>query len=92
MVGEITVIHDGAATADVTMASPGRIFVIPRNALPKEMTANHDFALLLGQALQIEAQRKIERANRSSADPAKPNTLPPLDAIEAHPTAVSKAK
>jgi CRP-like cAMP-binding protein len=92
MVGEITVIHDGAATADVTMSSPGRIFVIPRNALLKEMTANHDFALLLGQALQIEAQRKIERANRSSADQAKPNTLPLLDAIEVHPTAVSKAK
>lgn len=63
LVGEITVIHDGPATADVVMDGPGRIFEVRRATLLKEMSANHDFALLMGQALQIEAQRKMELSN-----------------------------
>lgn len=67
LIGEITVIHNAPATAGVVMAEEGRIFVLPRGKLLKEMESNHDFALLVGQALQIEAQRKIEKANAATA-------------------------
>lgn len=67
LIGEITVIHNAPATAGVEMAEDGRIFVLARDKLLKEMAGNHDFALLVGQALQIEAQRKIEKANAINA-------------------------
>ena len=72
LIGEITVIHNGAATADVTMTGAGRVYRLPRAALMKEMAGDHDFALLVGQALQIEAQRKIDAANRRGLEAAAP--------------------
>lgn len=83
LIGEITVIHNAPATAGVEMIEEGRIFILPRSKLLKEMANNHDFALLVGQALQIEAQRKIEKANAalhkagtSPKEPAAPKADP----------------
>ncbi|MBF9060593.1 cyclic nucleotide-binding domain-containing protein [Rhodobacterales bacterium HKCCSP123] len=67
LIGEITVIHNAPATAGVEMIEDGRIFILSRDKLLREMAGNHDFALLVGQALQIEAQRKIEKANAANA-------------------------
>lgn len=67
LIGEMTIMHGGEATADVEITSEARIFTLPRAALIRELEADHDFALAMSNALQIEAQRKIEAANRDRA-------------------------
>lgn len=63
LIGEFTVMHGGAATATVETTDATRVFSLPRKKLLREMSSDHEFALLMGNALQIEAQRKIESAN-----------------------------
>lgn len=67
LIGEMTIMHGGEATADVEITSEARIFALPRAALIRELEVDHEFALAVSRALQIEAQRKIEAANRSRA-------------------------
>lgn len=67
LIGEMTIMHGGEATADVEITSEARIFTLPRAALMRELEMDHDFALAVSNALQIEAQRKIEAANRERA-------------------------
>lgn len=67
LIGEMTVMHGGAATADVEITAPTRLFALPRATLIREVEADHDFALAIAGALQIEAQRKIDTANRARA-------------------------
>lgn len=67
LIGEMTIMHGGEATADVEITSEARIFAMPRASLIRELEADHDFALAVANALQIEAQRKIEAANRERA-------------------------
>uniref|UniRef100_A0A975YGC6 Cyclic nucleotide-binding domain-containing protein n=2 Tax=Gymnodinialimonas phycosphaerae TaxID=2841589 RepID=A0A975YGC6_9RHOB len=67
LIGEMTIMHGGEATADVEITSEARIFTLPRAALIRELDIDHEFALAVSNALQIEAQRKIEAANRNRA-------------------------
>lgn len=64
LIGEMTIMHGGEATADVEITAEARIFTLPRASLIRELEADHDFALAVANALQIEAQRKIEASNR----------------------------
>lgn len=67
LIGEMTIMHGGDATADVEITAQAHIFTLPRAALVRELEADHDFALAVANALQIEAQRKIDVANRELA-------------------------
>lgn len=67
LIGEMTIMHGGEATADVEISQEARIFTLPRASLIRELEADHDFALAVANALQIEAQRKIEAANLERA-------------------------
>ena len=67
LIGELTIIHGGEATADVEVTEEARIFTLPRAALIRELEVDHEFALAVSNALQIEAQRKIEASNRERA-------------------------
>lgn len=67
LIGELTVMHGSDATADVEITEESRIFTLPRAALLRELQSDHDFALAVANALQIEAQRKIDLANRARA-------------------------
>lgn len=67
LIGEMTVMHGGAATADVEITQASRIFTLPRADLVREVEADADFALAVAHGVQIEAQRKIEAANRARA-------------------------
>lgn len=68
LIGEMTVMQGSPATADVEITEPARVFTLPRATLIRELEADHDFALAVANALQIEAQRKMDRANRDKAD------------------------
>lgn len=67
LIGEMTIMHGGDATADVEITHEAHIFTLPRAALIRELEADHNFALAVAGALQIEAQRKIDLANRERA-------------------------
>lgn len=67
LIGEMTIMHGGKATADVEITSRARIFNLPRAALLRELEVDHEFALAIANTLQIEAQRKIDAANRDRA-------------------------
>lgn len=67
LIGEMTIMHGGEATADVEVLEEARIFTLPRAALIRELEIDHEFALAVSNALQIEAQRKIEASNRERA-------------------------
>ena len=67
LIGEMTIMHGADATADVEITEKARIFTLARAALIRELEADHDFALAISNALQIEAQRKIDGANRATA-------------------------
>ena len=43
------------------------MFCLPRAALIRELRADHEFALAVAGALQIEAQRKLDASNRAQA-------------------------
>lgn len=68
LIGELSVMHGAEATADVEITDATRLFTLPRSNLLKELRADHDFALAISTALQIEAQRKIDAANRQHAN------------------------
>lgn len=68
LIGELTIQHGGEATADVEISAEAHIFTLPRAALIRELEADHSFALAVSGALQIEAQRKIDAANRNRAE------------------------
>ncbi len=67
LIGELTIMHGADATADVEITEEARVFTLPRAALIRELEADHDFSLAVSGALQIEAQRKIDLANRATA-------------------------
>lgn len=67
LIGELTVMHGAEATADVELMEEARVFTLPRAALLRELDSDHDFSLAVSGALQIEAQRKIDLANRENA-------------------------
>ncbi len=67
LIGELTIMHGSEATADVEITEEARVFTLPRAALIRELEADHDFSLAVSGALQIEAQRKIDIANRERA-------------------------
>lgn len=67
LIGELSIMHGSEATADVEVSAPSRVFTLPRSALVRELETDHDFALAVAGALQIEAQRKIDGANRAKA-------------------------
>ncbi|MEJ6388129.1 Crp/Fnr family transcriptional regulator [Gymnodinialimonas ulvae] len=68
LIGEVTIMHGAEATADVEIAQEAHIFSLPRAALIRELQADHDFALAVAGALQIEAQRKLDASNRAKAE------------------------
>jgi hypothetical protein len=63
LVGEMTVMHGGPATADVRVVTPARVLVLPRDRLMAEIRASPDIGLALGHALQGEVQRKLQAMN-----------------------------
>ncbi|MEJ6391787.1 cyclic nucleotide-binding domain-containing protein [Gymnodinialimonas sp. 2305UL16-5] len=67
LVGELSVIHGAEATADVEITAEARVFSVASDALRRELLADHDFALAVSRALQIEAQRKLDTLNRAAA-------------------------
>lgn len=67
LIGEMAIIHGGVATADVALSESARLFTLPRANLLRELRQDHDFALSLSNALQLEAQRKLDSANKSRA-------------------------
>ncbi len=67
LIGELTVMHGAEATADVELMEEARVFTLPRAALIRELEADHDFSLAVSGALQVEAQRKVDLANRERA-------------------------
>ena len=67
LIGEMSIMHGADATADVELTHDGRVFALPRGALQRELESDHEFALAISRALQIEAQRKIDAANRATA-------------------------
>lgn len=67
LIGEMTIMHGAEATADVEIATKAYIFTLPRAALVLELEADHDFALAVSGALQLEAGRKMDAANRERA-------------------------
>ena len=67
LIGEMTLIHGGAATADVTVTEPARILTLPREALLAVMNGTPETALAVGHALQAEVQRKLRKMNAAPA-------------------------
>ncbi|WP_224814393.1 Crp/Fnr family transcriptional regulator [Hasllibacter sp. MH4015] len=67
LIGEMSVIHGSDATADVEITQSARIFALPREGLIRELEMDHDFALAVSRALQLESQRKLDKANRERA-------------------------
>lgn len=63
LVGEMTLIHGGGATATVTADGPVRVLHLPRDPVLAEMNAAPDVALAVGHALQTEVQRKLVHMN-----------------------------
>lgn len=70
LIGELTIMSGGEATADVEITAEARLFTLPRAALIRELAQDHDFALAVANALQIEAMRKIDLSNRERASGA----------------------
>jgi CRP-like cAMP-binding protein len=68
LIGEMTIMHGAEATADVEIATKAYIFTLPRASLVAELECDHDFALAVSGALQLEAGRKIDAANRDRAE------------------------
>jgi len=73
LIGELTIMHGGEATADVEITQEAHIFTLPRASLLRELEADHEFALAVASALQIEAQRKIDLANQERANQERAN-------------------
>ena len=67
LIGELTIMHGADASADVEVTHEARVFTLPRASLIRELEADHDFSLAVAGALQVEAQRKIDIANRHRA-------------------------
>ncbi len=67
LIGEMTVMHGGTASADVEITQAARLFTLPRKALVRELQGDHELALVVAASLQGEAQRKLDRANRTRA-------------------------
>ncbi len=70
LIGEMTIMHGADATADVEVATKAYIFTLPRAALTQELEVDHDFALAVSGALQIEARRKLDLSNQQQAERA----------------------
>lgn len=68
LIGEMTIMQGGNATADVEIATKSYVFSLPRAALIQELEVDHDFALSVAAALQIEAGRKLDMANQKNAE------------------------
>ncbi|MDG4649984.1 cyclic nucleotide-binding domain-containing protein [Roseibacterium sp. SDUM158017] len=70
LVGEMTLIHGGAATADVTVTEAARVLHLPRGQLLKRMNDTPDIMLAVGNALQAEIRRKLQAMNAGADAPA----------------------
>lgn len=79
LIGEVTIMHGAEATADVEVLEEAHVFSLPRAALLSELRADHEFALAVAGALQIEAQRKLDASNRAQAS-ASNRAEPPATA------------
>jgi hypothetical protein len=66
LVGEMTLMHGGPATADVAVTEKSRVFVMPRDRLLARINTKPDIALAIGHALQLEAQRKLRLMNNQN--------------------------
>lgn len=62
--GEMTVLDDTPATADVTLAEPARIFRVEADRLHRLCRRDADFRLQLENALGREMRQKLVAANR----------------------------
>ena len=83
LIGEMTILHGDAATADVELTVSSYLFCIPRDALIRELRADQELAMAVSQALQIEALRKFDAANRRTAGkPPAGNGSPLGDVFE----------
>jgi CRP-like cAMP-binding protein len=69
LIGEMTVMHGGPATADVSAQTPIRLLRLPRQKLLRAIEQNETLALSLSHALQAEAMRKINSMNQRDAGP-----------------------
>jgi hypothetical protein len=72
LMGEMTLIHGGGATATVSADGPVRILHLPRTPMLAEMNAAPDVALAVGHALQTEVQRKLVDMNSEESDGISP--------------------
>lgn len=68
LIGEMTIMQGAQATADVEVSTKSFVFSLPRAALIQELEADHDFALAVANALQIEARRKLDLSNQQNAE------------------------
>lgn len=68
LIGEMSVLHGSEASADVQTKGEARVFTLSRQSVTREMEIDHDFALAVSRALQLEAQRKLDIANRERAE------------------------
>lgn len=75
LIGEMTVMHGGPATADVRLLTPARVLVLPRDRLMAEIRASPDIGLAVGHALQGEVQRKLQAMN-AARRPAAADAAP----------------
>jgi hypothetical protein len=80
LIGEMTLIHGGAATADVTAEGPVRVLYLPRAQVLSEIDATPDIALAVGHALQAEVQRKLMVMNATGDSGLSPARRPPPSA------------
>ena len=72
LVGEMTLMHGGAATADVTVTEAARVLVLPRAGLLTQVDRSPEIALALGHALQVEVQSKLMAMNTHDRQTARP--------------------
>lgn len=71
LIGEMTVMHGGPATADVAARTAITLLRLPRRGLLRAIEQNETLALSLSHALQAEAMRKINSMNQRDAGPAR---------------------
>ena len=63
LIGEMTVLHGGAASATVTLTQPSRIFEITSQALKKLSDSDSEFKMLIEHCLGVDTRKKLLAAN-----------------------------
>jgi CRP-like cAMP-binding protein len=72
LIGEMTLIHGGPASADAEVTAPARVLILPRDPLLAILNGAPDVAVAVSHGLQAEVQRKLRNMNGAPA-PFSPN-------------------